>query len=383
MIWLLMFVPVVATLVALLFIPKHKIAWWEYLSLFGVTLLIIVISKVTIETTMTSDTEYWGEIAVQVEYEGKWDEYIHKTCSRTVSCGKNCKTTVYYDCSYVRHHPPKWRIKSNRTSISISKEQYNRIKAKWGNEEKIGIHKRKHTYDDGIYSSFWTRDRQLIECMVTKHSYENRVQAAHTVFDFQEVTEEDVVEYGLYEYPEIYDNYKQNNILGKGDASQMVAERNMRILNAELGPKKQVKAFVLLFENQPKQAGIMQEAYWKGGNKNEFVLAIGIDKNKKIKWAYPFSWAEKSIVKIETRDYVMKQEYLNLSDISKFLYDELDKNFQRKHFSEFSYLTVQPITKSIIIVMIIIILFNTGMLFWFAKNEFDDELMTSKKRRRY
>jgi len=380
MIWLLILIPIVAVAVALMFLPKRKIAWWEYLSLFGVTLLTILISKFAIEKSMTSDTEYWNEIAVEVVYEGKWDEYIQKTCSSTCCCdkdGNNC-TTTYYDCSYVDHHRARWMIRSKNTTIGISQSQYNRIKNKWGNEKKTGTHSRAYTYDDGIYGSFWLSRRELIECMVIKHSYENRVQAAHTVFDFEEVKEEDVVKYGLYEYPEIYDNYKQNHILGSGDATQKYAENRMRILNAELGPKKQLKAFILIFKNKTAQSGIMQEAYWKGGNKNEFVLAVGVDDDNKIQWNHPFSWAEKSIVKVETREYINNQEYLNLSNISKFLYKELDEKFVRKQFSEFSYITVQPSSKSIIIVMIIIIIFNIGMLIWFVKNEFDDDLMNRR-----
>ena len=385
MIWFLMLIPVLATAVAFMFIPKHKITWWEYLALYGVTILTILISKFAIEKSMTSDTEYWSEIAIEVVYEGKWDEYIDETCECCCDDeGMNCST---YDCSWIKHHPASWRIKSNRTSISISQSQYERVKAKWGNEERTGSHSRKHSYDDGIFSSFWTRERDLIECMVTKHSYENRVQAAHTVFDFEEVTNEDIVKYKLYDYPKIYDNYKQNHILGNGDASQKYAEKTMRILNAELGPKKEAKAFILLFENQTKESGIMQEAYWKGGNKNEFVLTIGIDKDKKVQWVHPFSWAEKSIVKVEARDYVLKQEYLNLSKISTFLYDELDQKFVRKKFSEFNYLTVQPTSKSIIIVLIIVFIFNVGMLIWFVYNEFDDEMMNTNSsgwnRRRY
>jgi len=380
-----MLIPVLATIITLMFIPKHKIIWWEYLMLFGVTILTILISKFAIEKSMTSDTEYWSEIAVEVVYEGKWDEYIDETCECCCDDeGMNCTT---YDCSWIKHHPARWRIKSNRTSIGISQTQYNRIKRRWGNEKKTGVHSRKHSYDDGIYSSFWSGKKDLIECMVTKHSYENRVQAAHTVFDFQEVTDEDIVKYKLHDYPEIYDNYKQYHILGNGDASQTYAERNMKILNAELGPKKEVKVFILLFEGTDKQAGIMQEAYWKGGNKNEFVLTIGIDKDKKIQWVHPFSWAEKSIVKVESRDFVLNQEYLELSKISNFLYKEMDEKFVRKKFSEFNYITVQPSTKSLIIVMIIIIIFNIGMIFWFVYNKFDDEMMnrnsSGRNRRRF
>ena len=205
---------------------------------------------------------------------------------------------------------------------------------------------------------------------LTEHSYENKVQATKTVLDFQKVTIDDIHKYGLFEYPEIYDNYKQNHIIGFSDDS---AEKNMQILNAELGPKKELKTFIIIFKNKTKQSGIMQEAYWKGGNKNEFVLTIGIDSNNNIKWVHPFTWAEKSIVKIQARDFVLNQEKLNLNKIVEHLYDNLNKNFVRKHFSEFNYLTIEPSLKGIIISMVIVIVLNISLAVWFVLNEFDEE----------
>lgn len=382
-IWFLMLVPVLATAVMFIFFDRNKIAWWEYAMLFGVSAVVIFFSKIIIETSMTSDIEYWGNVAYEVEYEGAYDEYIHQTCTRTVSCGKNCTRTETYDCSYVEEYPPVWRIKDkNGNSVEITKNEYNRIKNKWGNEKKTGVHSESYTYDNGIYGSFWKGERELLECIVTKHIYENRVQAAHTVFDFQDVSDEEIEKYGIYNYPKIYDGYKQIAILGKGDKTQKKAEKHMQILNAELGPKKEVKAFILLFKNKPKQAGIMQEAFWKGGNKNEFVLTIGIDDDNNIDWVYPFTWAEHSIVKIETREFVLSQNRLNLLEISNFLYDELNKNFVRKEFSEFNYLTVEPSTSSLIWSTIILIIITVGMVWWFVANNFDDDLMNKGPRKR-
>jgi hypothetical protein len=219
----------------------------------------------------------------------------------------------------------------------------------------------------------------LVECIVTKHSYENKVPATHNVFNFQKVTEKDKENYSLYEYPEIYDGFKQKHILGIGDKTQSRAEQNMQLLNAELGHKKQLKAFILIFKNQSKQAGIMQEAYWQGGNKNEFVLTIGVDNQNNIHWAYPFTWAEHSNVKVNTREYVLAQKKLNLEDISNFLYTELDKNFVRKQFSEFSYLTLEPSGTAIIWSAVILVIITVGLVFWFATNEFDDEMISGRR----
>ncbi len=371
-IWFLMIVPILATAVMFIFFDKKKITWWEYLLLFGASALVIFVSKIIIETSMTSDTEYWSELAYEVEYEGAYDEYIHQTCTEEYACGTDADGNTQYctktvDCSYIEDYSPKYRIKSKYRSIRITKSEYNRIKKRWGNEKKTGVHSESYSYDDGIYGSFWLSRRELIECVVTKHTYENRVQAAHTVFDFQDVTEKEKSKYRIYEYPKIYDSYKQRHILGTVDKK---AEKNMQILNAELGPKKQVKAFVLIFKNKPKKAGILQEAYWGGGNKNEFVLAIGTDKSNNVTWVHPFTWAQHSNVKVNAREFVLSQKKLDLVKISKFLHKELDKNFVRKEFSEFNYLTVEPSLSSIMWSMVVLIIITVGLVWWFVANEF-------------
>ena len=379
-IWTLMLVPVLATLVLFLFFDIKKVAWWEYLLLYASAAIVIIVSKFIIETYAVYDTEYWSEKALEVEYEGAYDEYIHRTCTRSYPCGTNsngstryCQTT--YDCSYVHHHSPSYRIKGGNFSIKISKSEYDRIKKKWGNEKKTGTHRNSYSYDNGIYSSYWNGDTNLIECIVTEHSYENRVQASNNIFKFQDVTDDDILNYELFDYPKIYQRYKQNHILGFNDEK---AENKTQILNAILGPKKEVKVFILIFKNQPIQAGIMQEAYWKGGNKNEFVLTIGLDHNNKVMWSHPFTWAEHSIVKINTRDFVLEQDEINLSYIVDFLYNELDNNFVRKHFSEFSYITIQPSNSSMLISTIILIIITGFLVVWIVSNEFDDELLIKK-----
>lgn len=374
-IWFLIVIPILTALSMFVFFNKKRIALWEYLLLFGSSIVVIFVSKLIIEYSMIRDVEYWSETAYEVEYEGAYDEYINKTCTEEYPCGQNSDgeiryCTKTYDCSYITHYPPKYSIKGKNRSVSIKKSEYDRIKNKWGNEKKTGYHSNSYSYDDGIYSSFWLNRRELIECIVTEHSYENKVQATKTVLDFQKVTVDDIHKYGLFEYPEIYDNYKQNHIIGFSDDS---AEKNMQILNAELGQKKELKTFIIIFKNKTKQSGIMQEAYWKGGNKNEFVLTIGIDSNNNIKWVHPFTWAEKSIVKIQARDFVLNQEKLNLNKIVEHLYDNLNKNFVRKHFSEFNYLTIEPSLKGIIISMVIVIVLNISLAVWFVLNEFDEE----------
>jgi len=227
-------------------------------------------------------------------------------------------------------------------------------------------------------TEYTNQDKNLAECIVSSHSYENKVQAANTEYKFDEVTEKEVAEFKLYEYPEIYENYKQSHILGSGDETFREAVQNMDALNAELGPDKQLKAFILIFKNQSEQAGIMQENYWKGGNKNEFVLTIGVDNNNNIQWAHPFTWSENVAVKSNIRSFVAKQGKLNLAKVSSYMYGELDKNFERKHFKDFNYLTVEPSNRSMTITTILLIIINVCFAVWFILNEHNNKFFSNR-----
>ena len=115
----LLAIPILLTILMFIFY-KHEVVWWEYLINFGVAIICIFASKAIIEHTQVTDTEYLGGWATEVRYYEDWNEYIHRTCTRSVSCGKNCTRTVSYDCSYVSYHPQYWEMRnSNGSSVRI------------------------------------------------------------------------------------------------------------------------------------------------------------------------------------------------------------------------------------------------------------------------
>lgn len=125
-----------------------------------------------------------------------------------------------------------------------------------------------------------------------------------------------------------------------------------------------------------------QECYWKGGNKNEFIVCIGIDNSNNIKWCRPFSFTEVQEIKVETRNVVQEMDKLNLDALSEFLYKEIDKKYIRKHFKDFSYLTVDPKGWQITLTVILTIILNVGLSLWLIKNEFDEENPDGNKYKR-
>lgn len=370
------------TLISLLFVVvlwiffKHKILLWEFLILFGISVIVGICSKLLGDYVRTVDTEYWSGRIVKAEYYEEWNEYISQTCTRSCCCdskGENCGTETY-DCSYVEYHPEYWEITDNNgITMRISKQVYEKLVTKFGNNSFVELNRDYHTIDGDKYITIWPETDETLECMVTEHNYENKVQASDNVLNFPEVKEKDIKKYGLYDYPIIHDYYRQKNLLGKITNAEFY-NRKLEILNANLGQLKQVKAFVLLFRNQNRNAGLKQQAYWKGGNKNEFVVCIGLNNNDEVQWCYPFSWTDVQITKINVRTYVEEMKgKIDLNKIITYLNNELKNNFVRKPFAKFNYLTIQPTFGQILWTAIITFVLNFLVSLWIINNEFNNE----------
>lgn len=369
-------VPIIIAIILFVFL-KYETSWWEFLLPFATALIVAGIFKLAVEKSATSDDEYWTGYVVNAQYYESWNEWIHKTCSKQVSNGRDSKgntkyRTVYYDCSYCQEHPAYWIITDNNgIQLSVSETKYKKLVSKFGNEHPVDMHRHYYTRDGDMFQTDFPNNNDLLECVVTEHSYENRVQAARDVFNFEEVDTADIREYGLYQYP-VVNGYTQRNLIGNIKDSNYL-NRKLEILNARLGNKKQVKVFVLLFRNKTRESGHYQEALWKGGNKNELVVCIGLDNNDNVSWCYPFTWCENQILKVNTRTHFEEEKKLDLNKGIDYLYTEVDTNFKRKHFKEFSYLTVEPSTAEIIWTFVITILVNIGVVYWIITNKSNPE----------
>jgi hypothetical protein len=230
------------------------------------------------------------------------------------------------------------------------------------------MHRDYHSIDGDMYSSQWKGQLDLLEIITQEHTYENHVQASKSVFNYPEVTPEEIKQYGLFEYPAVINDY-QHHILGTVDKD---AEHQMDILNGLLGSKKQLTSFIIVFRNKTVRAGELQEALWKGGNKNEFVVCIGVDGANNITWCRPFSWSEVAEPKITIRNFVHDQKTLNLSRLSEYMFTELSAKFKRKEFKDFEYLTIQMSPGQIQAAVITTIILNIIVAMWAVYNDLED-----------
>lgn len=369
---------------------RHKTVWWEFIVPVVVSIICIALFKFTTEKVQTSDTEYWGGWATHAEYYERWNErvpcthtkYCSETCRNsdgtTYSCSKPCGTEHAYD---VDDHPPYWVFHdSNGGSQGISRGKFEDLAKSWSSRKFVDLHRSYHTVDGDKYVTTWDKDEATFVAVTTQHTYENRVQAATSIFNFPEV---DPKFWKLYEYPAI-GTYDQVAILGASGPQAQEADTLLRRSNAKLGRAKQVKMFILVFgPGSSLDTGISQEHYWKGGNKNEFILTLGTDSSGKVTWAHPISWTEVDRLKIDVREYALQQDTLNLIDLVNYMVPQVEKSFQRKQFVDFSYLTVEPPGWAVALSYILTLLVNIGLSFWIIHNQHQESTPNEHRFRRY
>lgn len=373
MIWFALLLPIL-TIALILWKFSHKMLWWEYAVIFVVPMFGILVSKSLIEVSQTSDIEFWGGYVKTTEYYEDWNERV--SCrhpiyrTRTDSKGNTHTEFVGYQHFYdVDYHPPYWVINTTIGEFSVPQQRYKTLTTQFGNENFIDLHRSYHTNNGDKYVSKWNGEPSKVEPVTDSRHYSNRIQASSSVFNFKEVNPKD---FGLYEYPKVNSDYYQRSILGSGGATHIQAEKHLDYLNATLGGTKQVRLFVLVFKDQPLEAAIEQEAYWKGGNKNEFITCIGVDTSYNIKWSYVFSWAECEDLKIEARNFIQDQKVLDLVPYAEWLGTQINTRFIRKNFNDFDYISIDPPLWGIVTVYLLTIGVCIGIGVWSVKNDFTE-----------
>lgn len=358
---------------------RQKIAFWEPIVLFAASLIFIIASKAMIEYSQVTDTERWGGYITIVQHTTEWNEYIHQTCSSTCCCdskGNNC-TTTYYDCSYVETHPERADIwDSNGFHWEVSVNYFNKLCIQFQNGPTHIEHIRGYSKDGDKYQAIMNWEGEWfprIEHTTVEHTYENRVQASTSIYNFPYV---DIEKNNLFQYPVIFGDFKEQPILGGGNPREQIYYAQ---LNGILGGKKQCRLYVCLFDAETgRDAGYKQKTAWKGGNKNELVVCIGIDENYRIEWCEPFSWSETNIDN-DIRHLVEEQGQLELIPLADKLKELIEREWVRKRFKHnsdgsvggFDRLSVTPPMWTIVVNFFIILTMCIGWGFYSIKNEFD------------
>ena len=370
---LALLIPVAAGLILWYYFPD-RVTWWEACLPLLPVLLAVPLLRWTVEGALTSARERIGGWVVEAAYYEDWDEYIHQTCSRTVSCGKDCTRTEFYDCSYVAYHPPEWIVTdSNGTNTAISAEEYAWLKSRFHNEVFTDLHRHYHSDDGDKYSVRWPGSDPTFTPFTVVRTYEHRPKAARGVFHYEEVKNPDKV--GVHRWPPLSSHFEDPAVLGSCKGS-LEADRRLQRLNAKLGASKQVHVWVLLFQDKDREIAEAQEALWVGANNNEFVVAIGM-RGDTPTWVHPFCWspdgdATNDTLKIRVRDFVMlKPSGFDIVKLADFLEKEVAQHWRRKPRRELAYLQIELPTWAGVLCMSVSILICCGVGYYAVQNDFD------------
>lgn len=342
------------------------VVWWELILPPVLTVILIVFLKWGIELSQVTYQNHQSDLTEYTVYYEKWDEYIHKTCTRTDSEGN----VTTYDCSYVDTHYPYWTVETIKGyEFRISQDEYNRLKNLFGNSIFVDMRRNYHRIDGDAYRSRWDGSIATSNTVYWNWYYENRVKASNgTVFNYQEISNEDVIQYQLYEYPTINSNLQSPVFLDPpnliGDADKV----KFSYLSGKFGSLKNVRLLILIYVNQPIDASFYQEWYWKGSNFNDFIITIGVNDSLNVNWARVISWTDNEYLKVSTKSYIENMDKLNLN----LLYTNLDSNlteYSHRDTEYFKYIPIEIPTWGIIMTYIFVILMNVGIAAWIIHNE--------------
>lgn len=379
---LILSIPII-TVVILASMFRKKCTMSEYALVVIPSLLLFAIIRVCIIECVIADTEYLGDVVKSVTYYEDWDETVRVSHTRKVPCGTDdegntkYRTETYYTYER-RYHPEEWQFESYYGSHrrAISRNEFNLITAKLCAKPIFkDMHRDYRSKDGDAWIYYWDKTEKHAYTLTFEHTYRNKVKAAaNSIFNYSDI-QEDKKNYKLYEYPDI-SNHDQCTVLG---VPATVADiQKVKYLNATRGPRNQFRLIILGFQNVGPEAAEIQKAYWQGGNKNEFVVCLGLQGNKVV-WCNPFSWCDKPTLEVKTKDYFITNPILNISAYTEYLASRIDIDWDRKKFEDFNYLDIPLSTGQYMIIMMLIIFYNIGISIWIVTNEFDEDHPNDKR----
>ena len=358
------------TAIFLLIAFSRKIVWWEYIALILPSLLFVLFTRLIMVSVNSSDTEYLGGYVNRITYYEPWDEMVEVRHTRTNSDGE---TEVYYTWER-EYHSERYTYVDNESKWEhhLSKKEYETIKKRMGNKTVFrDMHRDYHRIDGDAYDIFWDGKVETLYDITTPHTYTNKVKAnqSHTIFKMGDISPEEAKEMGLYEYPEIY-SMNQNPIIGRNVSDK--DKQRIKYINATYGRKYQFRTYILIYENKDITISEIQKAYWQNGNKNEFVLCLGVQRDS-VMWANAFSWCDEPKLEVKARDYFIQNPKLDISKYGEWLQTQVPTHWKRKEFEDFSYIHVGLSRGQYIALVIIMIILNIGISIAIVGNDIKNE----------
>jgi hypothetical protein len=350
---------------------RKRVMWWESLIVLLIPILLTMIIKLIGQSSVMYSNEYWNSYGLKAEYYEPWDERVscrHPIYHTEVSMDfhGNLQThQVYVGNEHpfdVDYHGPEWRlIGTDNQTLGIPQSKFEELCTRWGNKQLHDMNRHYHSINGNAYFSVWNSTFSDIEPIASMHNYKNKIKTSDSLFRN--------VDFKLkpYDYKTV-NGYMCDYIYGDNNLEDQLL---LRQWNALLGAKKKVVMMLIPYYNEPRVNAINQEAFWKGGNKNEFILCVGIT-NKIIEWVHVISWTPQIVLKEKIEREVLRMEKYDTKSVINYMGNEIQScdGVMRRDFEEFNSITVPIPTWATVLIYILSILSSVGLAYWAMANEF-------------
>lgn len=277
-----------------------------------------------------SSTEYLSGHITAIIHHFPWTE--RKETTKTESGGRKTTTVTYID-----HGHEYFAELNTENIIDINESLFDNLSHKWNtNMEEIHVSHRHCVDGGGGEQKPWDGNELNNDYLTLTHRYRNPVKNSISAMRGAKVKKDEALALGLFEYPKVEKDHQQA-ILKSPDANYtgglMNAEQELQRLNAFCGKANQIHVFILLFpSNDGANIAAKQCNYWKGCNKNELVVCLGVDGTS-IDWCEPLSWMDDPTLHNAIKDYFRQNSKSSLTDFVKWLRDNLNL-WKRKEVKE-------------------------------------------------
>lgn len=296
------------------------ISWGEVGANIGLVVAVVLCIWFTGVGMKTADFEVWnGEVLSKSRDHGHYIESYSCNC-RSVSCGKNCSTTVCQTC-FRDHYTVTWLAKTSVGAVTF--EHLDRLSRSVYNSP-----------DPTAYTKCAIGEPAALE-----KSFTNYIKAVPESLFNQGAA----AEHKTPAYPRVHNFYRINRVVNEGAVKPEIArDLNDRLNHAlkKLGGKKQVNVVVILTKNADPNYKYAVEKAWIGGKKNDVVAFIALDGDR-ILWADAFTFAKNSgneLFHVLLRDGLRKIGTFDQAAVTNLITSTISQKYDRPRMQDFEYL---------------------------------------------
>jgi hypothetical protein len=385
--YIIALLPIIVGLGFYIFSIKFSIIDW--LITAGASFLLAGIFHIMSYYGLTTDYETWSGQIIQAKHSAAWLEYYEyavyrtehyteteyytetdskgRSHSKSREVDKTRQVFDHWEPTTENHDDSYSWVTSFNTTFGIDRNTYFYIAKQFNNNHSVPGDRTVFSHHNsrmiGGDPNDYIADNTTgwIQPVTQIVSFENRIKASNTVYNFVKPTEEE--QKFLFQYPANNDMYHSNRVMG--EARKTISDLAWDQMNSRLGPVKKVNVIIIGFNSANSMLGQEQEALFLRGKKNDIVLCYGDG------WTKVFGWTEHTEVLYRLSDILVSNKIDE--NIIPLIETEIKADYVIKPWKQFKYISINPPPMYYLYYFITLIFVEGGLFYWALINDFDKE----------